>query len=140
MGAPSNERTGIRVLIVEDDAEIGALLATALSGSCSVAVVPDGESALELLAGEPAFDLIVSDYMLPGISGLEFVARFRAASGPPTPVLLITGHATLGIGDRALASGIEAFLCKPFSMSELRRTVASLLHDGRRAEAGELTA
>lgn len=140
MSAPSNERATIRVLIVEDDTEIGALLATALSGSSKVTVVSDAEAALVLLAAEQPFDLIVSDYMLPGISGLEFVARLRAG-GAPTPVLMITGHATLGVGDRALASGIEAFLCKPFSMSELRRTVASLLSErGSATEADEPTA
>jgi CheY-like chemotaxis protein len=141
VGALGNERAAIRVLIAEDDPEIGALLAAVLRESCAVTVAGDAETALELVARTPPFDLIISDYMLPGISGLEFVARMRAAGGPRTPVLLITGHATLGVGDRALAAGIEAFLCKPFSMRELRRAVDSLLRaGGAGTEVGGITA
>jgi two-component system alkaline phosphatase synthesis response regulator PhoP len=141
MSAFRSERPDTRVLIAEDDPEIGALLAAVLGASTAVTVVSDAEAALDLIAREPAFDLIISDYMLPGINGLEFVERLRGGGGPATPVLLITGHATLGIGDRALASGIEAFLCKPFSLRELRGAVMAVLDPAaRRTEVEGLTA
>jgi CheY-like chemotaxis protein len=142
MSERSSASAEIRVLIAEDDPEIGALLAAVLRASCAVTLVSDAEAALALVEREPPFDLIISDYMLPGITGLEFVARMRQGDEPPaTPVLLITGHATLGIGEMALASGIEAFLCKPFSMRDLRCTVESLLDEGRRrTEVDGLTA
>ena len=141
MNAFRSGRPDIRVLIAEDDPEIGALLAAILGASSAVTVVSDAEAALELIASEPAFDLIISDYMLPGITGLELVSRLREGGGPSTPVLLITGHASLGIGDRALALGIEAFLCKPFSLRELRGAVEAVLDPAsRRTEVDGLTA
>jgi CheY-like chemotaxis protein len=133
-------RREIRVLIAEDDPEIGSLLAAVLNAKGAVTLVSDGEAALDLASRGPAFDLIVSDYMLPGMTGLEFVARLRQAGGPRPPVLLVTGHATLGVGERALAAGVEAFLGKPFSIRELRAAVDSLLGTGRRTEADDLTA
>jgi CheY-like chemotaxis protein len=127
MSASSSKLAETRVLIAEDDPEIGSLLAAVLRATCAVTVVSEAEHALAVLASEPAFDLIISDYMLPGMSGLDFVARLRRAGAPHTPVLMITGLATLGVGERALALGVDAFLCKPFSTHELRRAVDDLL-------------
>jgi DNA-binding response OmpR family regulator len=67
--------------------------------------------------------------MLPGISGLEFVRRVRAgeARARKTPILMISGHDRSSIDVRALEAGADAFLNKPFTLAQLRRTVAFLL-------------
>ncbi len=141
MDAPNTQHAAIRVLVAEDDPDIGALLALVLRPAAAVTVVPDAEAALELLETGERFDLIVSDYGLPGLCGVEFVERLRESGARATPVLMISGHVALDDGMRARAAGIEAFLCKPFSMSVLRRTVGRLIGGAeRRTEVGRFLA
>jgi CheY-like chemotaxis protein len=117
-----------RVLIADDDADVCALLEVVLAPFADVTTVPDAESALALLATEPAYDVIVSDFMLPGINGLEFVERVRRdASVSAVAILMISGHGAQNVGERALEAGVDAFLDKPFTLAQLRSTIGSLL-------------
>ncbi len=115
-----------RILIADDDAAVCALLRLALAPLAAVTAVPDAETALRLLASDPAYDALVSDFMLPGISGLELV-DFLRRDRPALPILMISGHGALGIADRARAAGVDAFLDKPFTLAQLRSTVIALL-------------
>ena len=116
-----------RALVADDDPDVCALLEVVLAPFADVTTVPDAESALALLATQ-AFDVIVSDFMLPGISGLEFVARVRGGEhAAAVPILMISGHGALGVGERARAAGVDAFLDKPFTLAQLRATIGSLL-------------
>ena len=103
-----------------------ALLALVLKPVCDVVAVHDAETALGLLAEGSAFDVIISDFMLPGISGLEFVQRVRHEQTARTPILMISGHGAI-VSDRARAAGVDAFLDKPFTLSQLRTTLLALL-------------
>jgi len=103
------------------------LLRVALRPLAEVTTVPDAEAALALLANDSAYDAIISDFMLPGISGLGFVERVRRERRSRVPILMISGHGALGIGDRARAAGVDAFLDKPFTLAQLRGTVVTLL-------------
>lgn len=118
-----------RVLVADDDAAVCALLALVLRPVAEVTTVHDAESALAVLAGEAPFDAIISDFMLPGISGVEFVKRVRATEATPhkTPILMISGHDRSSVDVRAREAGADAFLNKPFTLAQLRRTVGSLL-------------
>jgi CheY-like chemotaxis protein len=125
------ERTRVhrpkRVLVADDDAAICALLEVVLTPLADVTTVADAESALALLATEPPYDAIVSDFMLPGINGLEFVQRVRSDEGDGhVPILMISGHGRL-VSDSAKAAGCDAFLDKPFTLEQLRATVRKLL-------------
>jgi CheY-like chemotaxis protein len=125
------ERTRVhrpkRVLVADDDAAICALLEVVLTPIADVTTVNDAESALALLATQPPYDAIVSDFMLPGISGLEFVQRVRSDEGDGhVPILMISGHGRL-VSDSAKAAGCDAFLDKPFTLEQLRATVRKLL-------------
>ncbi len=125
------ERTRVhrpkRVLVADDDAAICALLEVVLTPLADVTTVGDAESALALLATEPPYDAIVSDFMLPGINGLEFVQRVRSDEGDGhVPILMISGHGRL-VSDSAKAAGCDAFLDKPFTLEQLRATVRKLL-------------
>jgi two-component system chemotaxis response regulator CheY len=118
----------IRVLVADDDADVCALLERVLAPIGLVTTVPDAESALALLASEPLYDVIVSDFMLPGIDGLEFVERVRRDERAGTvPILMISGHGAELVGERARAAGVDAFLGKPFTLAELRQTIGSLV-------------
>jgi two-component system phosphate regulon response regulator PhoB len=116
-----------RVLVADDDAAVCALLHVVLTPLADVTVVNDAESALEALASQPPFDAIVSDFMLPGINGIEFVQRVRKDEREPRiPILVISGHGS-AIGDSAREAGADAFLDKPFALDELRAMVRGLL-------------
>ena len=114
------------VLVADDDADVRALLSSALGSFVSVTAVGDAEEALALLEGGPMFDMVISDYMLPGISGLEFVKRIRALPSQ-LPILIITGNTRDSVRSRALAAGADAFLDKPFTVQQLRATIRTLL-------------
>jgi two-component system phosphate regulon response regulator PhoB len=118
-----------RVLVADDDAAVCSLLALVLRPVAEVTTVHDAESALALLAHEAPFDVIISDFMLPGITGLEFVKRVRAteASLQKTPILIISGHDRSSVDVRAREAGADAFLNKPFTLAQLRGTVGFLL-------------
>ncbi len=115
-----------RALIADDDGDVCALLTLVLKPVCDVVAVHDAETALGLLAEGFAFDVIISDFMLPGISGLEFVQRVRNDQAKNTPILMISGHGAI-VSDRARAVGVDAFLDKPFTLSQLRATLLALL-------------
>jgi putative nucleotidyltransferase with HDIG domain len=122
-----------RVLVVDDEAAIVNVVAEALRLSGYEPVgVGSAEAALERLA-EQKFDLVVTDVMMPGLSGLELLRRIRVAE-PNVVVVVVTGKATLDVAIEALESGAHAFLIKPFTPSELRRTIASATQKARLSE------
>jgi CheY-like chemotaxis protein len=118
-----------RALVADDDGDVCALLTLVLAPVCDVTAVHDAEAALRLLADGVLFDVIISDFMLPGISGLEFVQRVRCNQGSRTPILMISGHGQI-VSDRARAAGADAFLDKPFTLSQLRATLSRLVQAG----------
>jgi len=114
-------------LVAEDDADVCALLARVIEPMASVRAVHDGETALEAARSE-RFDAIVSDYMLPGIDGLELVRKLRArARTRRIPILVISGHDRATLLEHAREAGADAFLRKPFTLKQLRQTIALLL-------------
>jgi CheY-like chemotaxis protein len=117
-----------RVLVADDDAAVCSLLKLVLKPLANVTTVEDAEAALKVLASEPAFDAIISDFMLPGISGIEFIQRVRAEPlAKKTPILMITGHDRYALDARAREAGADAFLSKPFTLAQLRQTIGLLL-------------
>ena len=118
------------VLVIDDDPSQAALITKVLKGEpYAFTVCNDAESALVLLNGPTAFDLIFCDFMLPGISGLQTVEYIRRSkSGAKTPIIMMSAHGGgYEVGDRAKSAGANAFMAKPFTASELRRAVAQVL-------------
>ena len=117
-----------RVLVADDDPEICTLIKTILrSASFDVEVCADAESALVHLQRDKAYDILISDFMLPGISGIELITMVRA--NPQTaklPILMISGHSNYAMDARAKGAGADHFLNKPFTLSQLRSTVTAL--------------
>jgi two-component system OmpR family response regulator len=119
----------VRVLIVEDDVRMAALLLRCLREEGFGAVVAtSGEAALGIADSGP-HDAIVLDVMLPGIDGFTTCRRLREA-GVWTPVLMLTARD--GVSDRVtgLDAGADDYLVKPFSFAELLARLRAL---GRRA-------
>ena len=119
-----------RLLLVEDQQELREALSRVLQDAgYHVAVAGDGEQALDL-ALEPGaeFDLVVSDVVMPRMSGLD-LAEHLAAARPRTKVLLISGHTSHpSLRDREVPLGV-ALLAKPFEPNDLTAKVRELLGD-----------
>jgi DNA-binding response OmpR family regulator len=109
-----------RVLIVDDEPEIGRILAVILRGAgFEVTAVDGGRAALEHLAAS-ATDLVLLDVTMPELDGFETLRRIREAPATARlPVLMLTANA--GAADRARAEslGADDFIAKPFDPAEV---------------------
>jgi len=118
----------LRVLLVDDNASVLRFLVSAFtSNHCQVTTAADAEQALELL-GDDAFDLVVSDIKMPGLSGLDLL---RAVKGtrPGTPVVLITGVPSVNSAVFGLRHGAYDYLPKPFSVAEVKELTQRVRRD-----------
>ncbi len=114
------------ILVVDDEPVVREALHDILaSEGYDVAVAESGDEALRSIP-QDRFDLIVSDIRMPGLNGLQFLERSRAAN-PRVGVILITGYACLDTAIEALRLGANDLLLKPFEMDDLRRSVERVL-------------
>ena len=122
-----------RVLIADDDPAICTLIDTVLrKGPYEIVVRNDAESALVALDREGPVDVIICDLMLPGISGLDHIERLRSDDRTRrVPILMISGHTNYAMDGRAKTAGANMFLNKPFTISQLRTAVNTLLTQPR---------
>ena len=117
--------------------ELAAKLKLHLSNDYVVDVAHLGEDALQLLRYS-SFDLIVLDWSLPDITGLQICKRFRS-SGGKTPVLILTGMDDVEHKELGLDSGADDYLTKPFQMRELAARLRSLIRRSSGANDNQLT-
>jgi two-component system OmpR family response regulator len=112
----------MRILIVEDDARLATVLQQCLEAENAVVeVVHDGECAIDVLLRRD-FDLVLLDLNLPKLDGIEVLTRVR----PERPQVRFVGMSArfeASTRSRMLAAGAEAFITKPFGISELLRHV-----------------
>lgn len=114
------------MLVVEDEHALADALAQGLGkDGFTVETVYDGLVALDVSLTR-SFDIIVLDLMLPGLAGLDLCARLRDA-GIATPVLVLTARTTENDQLRALRTGADDFLTKPFSYQVLLARLRGLL-------------
>jgi len=119
-----------RALIVDDEANLRESLAEflALDGyECVLAA--SGEEGLDLLARE-SIDAVLLDLRMPGIDGLETLARIRD-SGPGVPVIMMSAHGDIGDAVEAMKRGAADYLVKPFDPAELSVRLGKAIADSR---------
>ena len=122
----------MRILLVEDDERITKALAEALMDHHYVVdVVHDGQMGWEF-AESAAYDVIILDVMLPGLSGIQFCQRLRQ-QGKSTPVLILTAKDTSADKVLGLDVGADDYVIKPFDLQELLARVRALLRRGNSA-------
>ncbi len=120
-----------RVLVIEDDREIAALVRLHLVDlGCEVHLADDGAAGLAR-AQAGAFDLVILDVMLPGMDGLEICKRLRAGADY-LPILMTTSKASELDRVLGLELGADDYLTKPFSVGELMARVKAIF---RRVDA-----
>ena len=124
----------MRILIIEDEPGIALFLKEGLQEeSFAVDVANDGPSGLELATvNDGEYDLILLDWMLPGLSGIEVVRRLRK-SGSHVPVIFLTARDTVQDTVFALEMGANDLIKKPFSFEELLARVRVQLR-GKQSE------
>jgi two-component system, response regulator, stage 0 sporulation protein F len=121
------------ILVVDDDQQVRATIVRGLSAlGYEVREAAGGADALALIA-EKKPQLVVLDYMMPGMDGAE-TAREIAKIDPDLPVIFSTGHAALRVLRQAAGEGVS-ILEKPFTLAELDQLITEMLH-ARRVRSG----
>jgi Response regulators consisting of a CheY-like receiver domain and a winged-helix DNA-binding domain len=122
------------ILVIEDEQKIADFLRRGLTyEGLKVEVCLDGESGLKAARDTPP-DLVILDWMLPGLDGLEVCRRLRA--GGSVPILMLTAKDSVADRVKGLDSGADDYVVKPFAFEELIARVRALL---RRSHTSEET-
>ena len=116
------------ILLADDEENLRLLLRTTLEEPDYIILeASDGNLAYEM-AQKHHPDLIVLDWMMPGMSGIDLVRRLRAEpTTQGTPIILLTARGRTHDREQGLAAGVYAYLVKPFSPLEFLETVEAIL-------------
>ncbi|MEX2519623.1 MAG: phosphate regulon transcriptional regulator PhoB [Paracoccaceae bacterium] len=128
-----------RITVVEDEEALGALLEyNLIQEGYQVRLCADGDEAVMSL-DEEAPDLMILDWMLPGVSGIEICRRARGkAELRDLPIIMLTARSEEEDRIRGLDIGADDYLTKPFSMTELLARVRAVLRRSRPTLAGDV--
>jgi DNA-binding NtrC family response regulator len=116
----------LRVLVVDDDESLRQVMRMQLEEmGYETLEASTGAAALEVLAAEPV-SLVITDYRMPGMSGLELLGRVRAA-WPLVPVIMITAYGSIGNAVEAIKAGAFDYITKPIDFEQLALVVRRAL-------------
>ena len=125
--------TNLSILLIEDDAELAALMQEFFSSrGVSLSVAPDGAEGLNR-ALEGSFDLVILDVMLPKMDGFEVLQQIRRRSA--VPVIMLTARTEHGDRITGLNTGADDYLAKPFSPDELLARIQAVFRRVGRGSA-----
>jgi CheY-like chemotaxis protein len=113
------------ILVVDDDALMLDLMARALP-DFALTVARDGAEALAIATGGASIDLIITDYLMPSMTGDELLGRVREQL-PRVKALVVTGHGQILQHENPEWWNAEAHLAKPFRVDALREAVINLI-------------
>ena len=123
-----------KILVIEDDEGISGTLYRGLTfEGYKVNVAYDGPGGLASVRDDPP-DLVVLDWMLPGLDGLEVCRRIRAAGN--TPIMMLTAKDAIADRVQGLDAGADDYVVKPFAFDELLARVRALLRRAKPAAEG----
>jgi len=132
---PPPSLDGVRVLIVDDDADSREVMASTLETSgATVSSAASADEALELLRDDESIDVLLSDIAMPGHDGYELIREVRARSAT-LPAAAVTACASTDEREKALAAGFQMHLAKPVLPGALIQAVAHLAHPIRTGPA-----
>jgi len=120
--------SGLRVLVVDDESILRNLVEHALKaiGIKNISMAADGKKALQIYDGsDQPFDLIICDWIMPKMDGLEVLRQIRGRDRG-TKFLMLTANATKEAVAEAIAAGTDSYVAKPFTASELHKKVKSV--------------
>ena len=132
----AGEKKGESILIIEDDPEIRSMLVTGMgSYGYEAASAPDGDAARVLLE-KKKYDLVITDLVMPGVSGVELISFIRKIA-PESKVVVMTAHASVRIAKECVQEGAAAFVLKPFTMEQMYYVVETALTEKKLMEEKE---
>jgi DNA-binding NtrC family response regulator len=115
-----------KILIVEDEDTLCESLKRVLSKEgYAVDIAGSSESAFDLLE-KTSYDLIITDIILPGISGIELLSKYKKRN-PAQKVIIMTAYASLETAVEALKAGASDFVVKPLMHDEMKRVIKNAL-------------
>jgi two-component system chemotaxis response regulator CheY len=123
------DRSELKILVVDDYRFMRSLIIRMLEGMGfrQFLEAEDGEMALDLLEGG-SVDLVLSDYQMPNMDGLEMLRALRQDEAYASlPVIILTADKTPAVGREVLNSGAQAFLGKPFTADKLEEILLPIL-------------
>lgn len=115
-----------KILVADDEEILRMLIVDTLEDEFAIFEAADGQEALTQ-AQSQEHDLIILDYMMPHLTGMEVLETIRK-EGNSTPVLMLTAKAQEADRELAMAQGADYFMAKPFSPIELMNLVESILN------------
>lgn len=120
-----------KILVVDDAIYMRKLLFDLLkqNGGYRVEVASSAEEALEKIKGA-AFDLIISDIMMPGMNGFELLKEIRAMN-IETALIFITGYGSVDAAVEAIKLGVIDYIEKPFDIEQFKNLVSKILNEQR---------
>ncbi len=127
----------LRVMIVEDQQDVRAMVRNMLAelGITQIFEAPDGRDGLTFLdEAMDMVDIIICDWNMPKMSGLELLKQLRTVE-PDMPFLMLTGRNDLESVVEAKSSGVTAYIRKPFSSAELEAKLRIIMQKARRKAA-----
>jgi CheY-like chemotaxis protein len=130
MTAQTEQQNIVHILVVEDDIHIGRLIGLtmpSLGTPYKFTNVMSAVEALELWKKE-SFDLLLTDYNLPGMNGLQLIESLQK-QGVTIPIVLVTAYDNPELERQAHKLGVAAYIPKPFAIDELIETIRALLPD-----------
>ena len=129
----------MHILVVDDSSTMRRILSNTLGrlGFPHISEASDGRAAFEQMTASPV-DLVIVDWHMPGMSGIDLVRTIRAS--PATrrvPVLMVTGNAAPDDIVRAVQAGITGCVVRPFTGETLARQVSAILHPAAATESSQ---
>jgi len=122
---------GLRALLAEDSADNATLLKYHLEhAGMQLVWVEDGLQAVEAVASNEDFDVVIMDIQMPRLDGCEVTRQLRDA-GHTVPVIALTAHAMAGDRERCMEAGCNHYLTKPVNVAELIQVISELTPSGQ---------
>lgn len=122
------------ILVVEDNQDLRELIIRMLVfEDYEILTAKDGETALDLITLH-RFDLVLLDIMMPGMSGMEVLAKIRSAKDSQIknmPVVMVTAKSLIDDIDAALSAGATSYIVKPFRAAALKTKIQNILDSSR---------
>jgi len=125
----------LRILVVDDNVHMRKLVSTILQafGVINIHEAASGESGWEMVR-EHNPDIIVLDWVMPGMSGIDLVKMLRVnpqSPNPFVPVILLTGHTSMDHVQQARDAGVNEFIAKPVSVKTMMSRMAAVIEHPR---------
>ena len=119
-------RSGVKILLVEDDEATLELLSLFLGRHYSITACSSGERALHALCADDDITVIVTDLRMPGVNGYDILrcaAEYSRRTGRTIPAVVLTGHGTPEDEQQARSFGVAHFQRKPIDLIQLRQAI-----------------